>query len=183
MKRFLRRIWAGLSGRKADWKNKERFNPAWKNRIEVMSTFLDSEDKSVVDLGCGPMWLKEFLDPGVAYTGVDYVDRGPGSVVRDLNKGEFSEVDADVYFVSGCLEYIHDPAWLIRMICSHTEKCVLSYCDVGRFPDRKWRESLGWVNHLSKQEVIEMFRSHGFALCAENVSSLENQILVLAKEG
>ncbi len=66
------------------WQQIEYFNPDWKGRIGKMASHI-APGESVVDLGCGQMWLKEFLSASSRYTGVDYTQRGADTIVADFN--------------------------------------------------------------------------------------------------
>ena len=152
----------GLS-RPGSWRNIEYFNKKWKVRIEKMSAFLDP-NCSVVDLGCGRMWLREYLPKSVRYFPVDYEDRGAECIVQDFNQYQYPDVDADTAFVSGCLEYVNDPSWFISEVCKHQVRCVLSYCTTEFFPEGVSRQRKSWVNSLSEAEVVDLFGKHGFEL-------------------
>ena len=42
------------------WQDIEYFDDKWKERIEQMARFIKN-GSTVIDFGCGPMWLKEYL--------------------------------------------------------------------------------------------------------------------------
>ncbi|MBK9568932.1 MAG: hypothetical protein IPO53_02690 [Chitinophagaceae bacterium] len=42
------------------WQDIEYFDDKWKERIEQMARFIKN-GSSVIDLGCGPMWLKRIF--------------------------------------------------------------------------------------------------------------------------
>lgn len=149
--------------KKAEWKDIEYFNEAWKVRIEEMSEYIEEKDK-IIDLGCGEMWLKEYLNNTNQYFPVDYKDRGEGTLVCDFNEYEYPDVKANIAFVSGCLEYINDYHWFVKQISINQTKCILSYCTREEFPDIKDRERRTWVNHLAKDDVIKLFLDNNFNL-------------------
>jgi len=150
---------------KRRWQDIEYFNEDWKLRIKnlhLLSPKLDG--KIIMDLGCGKMWLKELLDSSSVYIPVDYVYRGPKTVVCDFNKGEFPSIRCDISFVSGCLEYIDDPSWFIKEICLKSDICLISYCPVEHYPTSKERIAKAWKNALSIPEVMELFLENNFEL-------------------
>jgi hypothetical protein len=163
------------------WPELERFNPNWRERIAIMAKHISQEDGPVADIGCGPMWLKEYLPAGVGYVGVDYTDRGDGCVVCDLNEEPFPNLDAQTYFVSGCLEYIAKPEPFIATISARAQKCILSYCGREHFPHRLEREKLGWRNHLLNSEVADMFAKHGMTLASSELTPSNNAVLVFTQ--
>jgi len=140
-----------------EWKQFEYFDESWKERVRQMCKYIPISASSVMDLGCGKMWLQEMLDVQIKYIGVDYVKRGKDSIVCDFNKREFPSNSVDVIFVSGCLEYINDPEWFIEKIAQHSPICILSYCTLETFPSLEERRQYCWKNHLTKDELIFLF--------------------------
>ncbi len=49
-----------------EWQDIEFFNEEWKDRIMLMASFIEKES-SVMDLGCGRMWLLDFLPENCTY--------------------------------------------------------------------------------------------------------------------
>lgn len=164
----------------SEWKEIEYFDEKWKKRISQMSKYIKPGD-SVVDYGCGQMWLKDFLDPTCAYYGVDYCDRGDGTIICDFNKMQFPAQGATAAFVSGCIEYVENPGWFISNIVTHHSKCVISYCCTDNFPDMRHRNSLGWKNHLTKAELISLFENNGMHLSANEATETKNEIFFFIK--
>lgn len=145
-----------------NWKDIEHFDQSWKSRISRMAAFVPPKAR-VLDLGCGEMWLREFLQD-CAYIPVDYKMRGPGTIICDFNQGEFPDLDVDVAFVSGCLEYVEDPAWFIGKVAAHAKMCVISYCSTEHFVDPEERAALGWKNSLDSSKLISLFASSNMRL-------------------
>ena len=115
-----------------EWKKIEYFDESWKKRIFQMSKYITPSD-SIVDYGCGKMWLKEYLQTSNIYSGVDYQKRDEETIVCDFNKKEFPNKNSTVAFVSGCLEYVEDPKWFLNNIASYHNKCIISYCCMDNF--------------------------------------------------
>lgn len=161
------------------WQEIEYFDALWRSRIKLMSSYIP-DGASVIDLGCGKMWLKEFIKNSVYYP-VDYVWRGEGTIICDLNKDKFPDIKSDISFVSGCLEYIEDYKSFICNISNNSKKCILSYCTTDLIPDIKERKSLAWVNHLSRQEILDIFTEKSMQLVEENMFQLLNSIFVFSK--
>ncbi|WP_166426982.1 class I SAM-dependent methyltransferase [Flavobacterium psychrotolerans] len=162
------------------WKNIENFDPNWKERIKDMSRYIDS-GSVIVDLGCGEMWLKEFITEKESYIPVDYMSRGGDTIVCDFNNYEYPKTNSDTAFVSGCLEYIEDFKWFVEKISQSNTKCILSYCTTEYFPNMESRKQLAWKNNLSKFEVISLFESNQLFLVDENLTKTNNQIFVFKK--
>jgi ubiquinone/menaquinone biosynthesis C-methylase UbiE len=171
------RLW--LTAIQKSWISLEHFDPTWARRIEAMAKHVPT-GSTVMDLGCGPMWLKE-TRPDLVYTGVDYKFRGVGCVVADFNKREFPTTSSDVIFISGCLEYIEDPEWFIAQATRMSKRCVVSYCALDLNPDLVARRRMGWVNDLSKAQIEQLFRERRFSLTALNEYS-NNLIFVFDRQ-
>lgn len=136
------------------------------------------EVSSVVDLGCGQMWLREYLPAGVSYTCCDYVDRG-GDLIADFNKGQFLEVSTDVAFVSGCLEYVDDQRWFLGRVAAHSPRLVISYCSTDRVANLDVRRNHGWRNHLSSDQLRLAFLECGFDVWKAGAVVGDNEIYLV----
>ncbi|MBU1213244.1 MAG: class I SAM-dependent methyltransferase [Alphaproteobacteria bacterium] len=156
------------------------FDDEWKAQIGQMSNFI-RHGASVLDLGCGPMWLKD-IRPDLQYTGVDSCRRSDNSLVADFNKGEFPVTKSSYAFLSGVLEYVQDVPGFVERICTTSEACILSYCLRGTHPDISARRQWGWVNDLTMNEIENLFSAHSFLLVAEDMTASRNKILVFARD-
>lgn len=163
---------------KKNWQDIEYFNPDWKGRIENMSKFV-TKGSTLVDLGCGKMWLKEFVTKEEVYIPVDYIKRSNDTIVCDFNKHQYPKVNADTAFISGCLEYILDYKWFVAKLGANHKKCILSYCLIENFPDKSQRIKKTWVNHLNETQICNLFKKNGFKLV--NKVSSSNTIFVFEK--
>lgn len=179
-KRVIHLVGLPLHGVKKEWKDIEYFDDSWVNRIRMMANFLPNK-VSVMDLGCGKMWLKD-IHPITEYIPVDYCDRGPGTQLCDFNKKEFPGKVADYSFVSGCLEYVVDPKWFISEIARASGACIISYCTTDNNADIKARRQYCWVNDLSRADVIAMFQEVNMSLKHETSYLSSSSIFVFSKE-
>ncbi len=164
---------------KRSWKHIEYFDPSWLKRVEKMAAYIAS-GASVLDLGCGKMWLRQYLKDN-AYYPVDYTDRGQGTIVCDFNKKQFPAQHADVGFVSGTLEYVADAEWFISSIAKNCSQCVISYCPREDYPDLDFRRKQAWVNDYSRDDIIAMFYEAGFRLESESLAIPRNRIFNFLK--
>lgn len=69
--------------------DQERDYSIWNNRTGIALEMLDSDCKSILDLGAGGMCALNFISPEIAYYPVDFFKRYPETIVCDLNKGNF----------------------------------------------------------------------------------------------
>lgn len=183
---MLRRIWNKIKSKRPQvekevkWKEIEYFDEVWKNRIEMMAKYI-KPDFSVLDLGCGKMWLKNFLAPTNTYFGSDYLSRSEDTIVCDFNKYEFPDKNVDCIFISGCMEYVNDVNWFVQSVESHSNYVVLSYCLMEHFPNLEVRKQNAWVNHLTNSDVIELFKKNNFELLEETITKTNNSIFFFKK--
>lgn len=170
-----------LRRKNTEWRDIEYFDDSWINRTRMMANFLP-DNVSVMDLGCGKMWLRD-IHPISEYIPVDYCDRGPGTQLCDFNKKEFPNKTVDYSFVSGCLEYVEDPKWFVSEIARTSKACVISYCTTDNIADIKTRRQFCWDNDLSRAGIIELFRGVHMYLKTEALYLTSNNIFVFSKEG
>lgn len=178
----LRKVRRGaelLTGSERSWQQLEYFSESWKGRIEEMARFI-SPGETVVDLGCGKMWLRPLLKNN-PYRGVDYKQRDASTTVADFNKHEYPDIHSDVAFVSGTLEYVEDYHWFVRQVCSHSKKCIVSYCTTEHYPDLKVRQQKAWKNHLSRSALLQAFLDSGMRLEAESTAVAQNPVFVFSR--
>jgi hypothetical protein len=133
----------------------------------------------VIEFGAGRRQLERYLDPSCTYVPSDLVDRGPGTIVCDLNQRplpDLASVHPDVAVFGGVLEYIADTKSLIAWLAPVVTRCVASYAYVDpnaglservlRYVER-WRN--GYMSHHTEQELIDLFGGQGF-VCTERRS-------------
>lgn len=141
------------------WKYIEYFGD-WEERSEVMSHYIKPECKSLLDLGCGEMHIRKFLNSGIKYYGCDYKKRDEETIICDLSKGEFPVVCVDVIFIAGVLEYLTNWHDVLKKCSTHCTQLIMSYCTVEAVACR----DTYWVNSISYYEIVEEMQKNGFQL-------------------
>ena len=150
------------------WQDVEYFDTLWKYRIEIMSNYIDENDKVICDFGCGKGWLQEFISDKLLYYGVDYKARNNDTIVCDLNNYEMPDDSkiSDVIFCSGIIEYIEDVDWFIKKITKHSNKVIFSYVSLENISAIDARKRLTWQNHYNISSLIRLFLENNFYLSA-----------------
>lgn len=161
------------------WRDVEQFDEGWRVRLSAIARWVPA-GTSVLDLGCGKQWLREAL-PSCRYLPVDYVARSPDTIVCDFNRGDFPAEVADVAVVSGCLEYLEDPAWFVERISRVAGRCVISYNSIEQFPDVAFRRRMAWVNDLDCAALVALFERFGMHRIASEFVAGEHQIHVFER--
>jgi hypothetical protein len=154
----------------ARWGDVENLDRAWDERTRLIAGLIP-KDSRVLEFGAGRRLLERYLDPTCVYIASDLVDRGPGTMVCDLNARplpDLSGLRPDVAVFGGVLEYIARlesiPPWLAR----HVSTCVASYeCAAvtgraRRLRERWVRAGIGWVNAYTEDELLALFAASGF---------------------
>lgn len=142
------------------WKYIEHFDD-WEDRSFAMSHYIKPECKSLLDLGCGEMHIRKFLNGGIKYYGCDYKKRDEETIICDLAKGEFPSICVDVIFIAGVLEYLTNWRDVLKKCSQHSTQLIMSYYTVEAAP--RDRDPY-WVNSLGYQEIVDEMLINGFEL-------------------
>lgn len=140
------------------WSDSGSLKSSWDSRTAQIALLVPPHS-NVIEFGAGRMVLKGFLPTGCIYVPSDLVDRGPGTIICDLNGDMLPSFGSyDVAVFSGVLEYIND---LPRLISHLSVKTVISsYAVYEVHPNN--RRTQGWVNDFTTEEFIEVFERCGF---------------------
>jgi hypothetical protein len=127
----------------------------------------------VIEFGAGNRVLERHLDRSCTYTPSDIVDRGPGTIVCDLNQRPLPALGIgsyDVAVLMGVLEYMRDLPSVLDWLTELVPTCVLSYACArgGRYsPTRALgaagRLKAGWLNSYRGEQIRSLFDERGFA--------------------
>lgn len=160
----------------ARWSNAANLDPAWDGRARLAADFIPA-GAIVLDLGCGRMALEGYLPPGCGYTPCDIVRRDERTLVCDFNEQPIPRPPGATHITTlGVLEYIHDWQDFLRQLRAFELPVVLSYCPTD-FTSHLDRKALGWINHLSLQELCAGFAEAGFHL-QSSLRPDSNQVLL-----
>jgi hypothetical protein len=154
------------------WCSSQGLQEWWDERTRLIAGLAPAGSK-VIEFGAGRRQLERVLPAGCCYIPSDLVDRGPGTVVCDLNARPLPDLAAvapQVAVFGGVLEYLHDvPAIVQWLSASGIQTCIASF---DPFPARlgivgRWREwtrrcSNGYMCNLTEQEFLSAFEAAGF---------------------
>ena len=139
------------------WKDNYEYLDFYKERYKYIVSLLKLDKvKSLMDLGSGPEFLREFLSEKIDYFPVDYLAKTPNTIIRDFNKGEFLNKRVDVIIMAGLLGYIYDLDKFIEISAQNTDCIIASYM----FPDL-YPSELGktiHVNCLNQKQLFKIFK-------------------------
>jgi len=158
------------------WSDPGQLEVAWDARARFAAEFI-SEGTRVLDLGCGRMSLEGFLPWGCSYQPCDLVARDIRTILCDFNHGNYPDEaahKADLVSMLGVLEYIFEPSSFFAHLHRWQRPLLLSYCATEGISATEKRRSLGWVNDLSLEQLLNLFNDSGFAIeRAERIDNLQ----------
>lgn len=162
------------------WKDNFEYQEFYKERYKYIVSLLKLDKvKSLMDLGSGPEFLREFLSEKIDYFPVDYLAKTPNTIIRDFNKGEFLNKRVDVIIMAGLLGYIYDLDKFIEISAQNTDCIIASYM----FPDL-YPSELGktiHVNCLNQKQLFKIFKKYGFKITMKPVFNKNFTIFVATK--
>ncbi len=168
---------------RARWTDRDSYLPFWDARGAAVAPLLKNRDW-VCDLGCGAQALRKQLAPGTRYLPADIHAWTEDTETCELNEGRLprrSLLRCDVAVMLGVLEYIVDPASLLRHLHGYAEHLLLTYCT-----PELWtvdRAGFGWVNALSEADLRTLLADAGYAVAATSVFDDRQLILQAVNTG
>ncbi len=155
------------------WAPIHSLHPSWDNRTKILASYIPT-NSNIIEFGAGRLVLKKYLPQNCNYTPSDLTDRGPGTIVLDLNAKQLPEFEHYDYAVfSGVLEYVNNVPKLIKHLSNYVEAFAFSYASKDKFP--KDRGYHGWVNQFSEAELIAILNGNNYQL--EKRGEWKNQTL------
>jgi Methyltransferase domain len=158
------------------WSDRSSLEACWQPRTRTAAALVPNCSR-VIEFGAGNGTLERYLDPSCTYVASDIVDRGPGTIICDLNRRPLPDFGAGVYDVAvfmGVLEYLRDVPSVLDWLGKHVPVCVLSYvfAEANRYSPRGILETVGrlragWMNNYREDELRSLFRERGFVLLRE----------------
>ena len=113
-------------------------NPERANVIGSHINWLASklESPSLLDIGCGSMPLKDFLEPHITYFPADIHKRSPDCYVIDINKDKYPSGTYDFICAIGVIEYFKFPEKFFSKISSMCSYFICTYSIKENFPNK-----------------------------------------------
>ena len=108
------------------WADPDSLYASWEPRNKQVAALVPKNSR-VIEFGAGKRVLERYLDPSCTYVPSDVVDRGPGTILCDLNQRPLPALGSDVYDVavlSGVLEYVRDVPSMLDWLTKQVAVCV-----------------------------------------------------------
>lgn len=174
MPRVLRNVvmcWGGRADYKR-WTSPDGLEKWWDERTNLLAALIPAGSR-VLEFGAGRRRLEERLPAGCTYIPSDLVERGPGTVVLDLNRRPLPDLlhlRPEVAIFGGVLEYVRDARGIAQWLAS--SGVTMSIASFDAFPQRlgwmrryaelKRRVHHGYMNHLTEEQLLNGFEAAGF---------------------
>jgi len=158
------------------WASPQGLEAWWDQRTELLAGLIPAGSR-VIEFGAGRRTLERLLPAGCTYIPSDLVDRGPGTIVCDLNHRPLPNLgpySPEVAVFGGVLEYIRDVAGVARWLSEqNVRQCVASFdpapCEGGllaRLRELLRRRYFGYMNNLTAEQFERAFGAAGFEVVA-----------------
>lgn len=155
------------------WSSPQGLEAWWDERTRLLAGCVPA-GTTVIEFGAGRRQLERFLPPGCTYIPSDLVERGPGTLVCDLNHRplpSLSTLAPQAAVFGGVLEYIRDvpaiTAWLaeagIRTCAVSFDAVPAGQGRIARYRELTRRAYFGYMNELTEQELVRSFAAAGYA--------------------
>lgn len=161
---------------KSRWENENNLLTSWDERTRIIASRIPNNVR-VLEFGAGRLYLKSLLNETINYTSSDIVPRETSTIVCDLNKSPYPDLDFYDYIIfSGVLEYIYNIQKLVKYLSRYCNVIIASYAVNDLNKDIK-RIDHGWVNDYSTSDIKEIFKNCNF-YCTEQII-WESQIIFI----
>lgn len=171
------------------WTDSRNLEAWWDSRTEILARLIPRGAR-VIEFGAGRRQLEKMLGNSCLYFPADLVDRGPGTIVFDLNTRplpDLSYLNADVAVFGGTLEYLSDLESVVEWLAQQVRYCVASYAytdneNVLGIRERLARCHHGYMNNYTEEELEQMFRRCGFICKAKEAWASQRIFLFVNQE-
>lgn len=139
------------------------------NRLRVVSRLIDfDKTDTVLDICAANGRIKAFLPEHIRYIPTDYIRYSDETVLFDLTKDEFPEIDGNpertCVLLIAALVHAPDWRWLLRKIAEHCSCFICSHHDFVR-PNREYRRTqFKNSNAIFNHQIILEMQKLGFAM-------------------
>lgn len=143
------------------WQEPSNLRPEWDERTAKIAGLIPP-GSSVIEFGAARLVLPLYLPADCSYQPVDLAKRSEDTLVFDLN-GPLPELPRRYNFAvfSGVLEYVRNPAAILRWLDGAAEHVVFSYAVTDNLSDPITRRRSGWINSYSDASVRRIIHSAG----------------------
>ena len=164
------------------WENsrEEEFDYGQNNDIiEHMANWIEDDDMSVADIGCGNQHLRMLLRPQCDYVPMDYVSRSDDTIICDLNSETLPLLQIDVAFASGVIQYVNNIEKFLAWLCHCSAKKII--IRTKHMYDKATDKFMGYVSTPSIEDIESIIHNHGFLTTKKEIFNNNIAALCFAK--
>jgi hypothetical protein len=172
--RIVRNLLMGRAG-KADykrWGSEQGLEQWWDERTKQIARLIP-ENTRLIEFGAGRRTMEKLIPLSSSYVPSDLVDRGPGTLVCDLNVRplpDLKTIAPQLAVFGGVLEYIHDVDAIIRWLDESGIKTIVMSFDpvpekcrlMARRRESLRRSYFGYMNMLTEHDLVAAFERAGY---------------------
>lgn len=150
---------------KAHWRKADSYRPDWDDRAKLAAKWI-APGTSVLDLGSGGrLALGRYLASDCRYQPADLRAWTLEVIPIDLDRGDFPDGPYDAVAMLGLLEYLQDPAVVLRRACEGGSAALItSFCHPQPDADWAFRHKRGWINAFDESEFEAMLNEAGWSI-------------------
>jgi hypothetical protein len=149
------------------WTSADGLEEWWNARTAVIANLVPAGSR-VIEFGAGRRYLERVLPSGCSYTPSDLVDRGPDTMVCDLNQRPLPDLRDRAFTVAvfgGVLEYLRDVTSLVAWLEAIGIRSVVASFDpvpghlglAGRVKEQRRRLYFGYMCNWTEEELRRCF--------------------------
>ncbi|MDZ4736111.1 MAG: hypothetical protein SGJ07_07150, partial [Rhodospirillaceae bacterium] len=146
-----------------NWPGPNQLEPVFgRRRARVLVSRNIGKKAHVLDLGSGSTALRRLLPNDLPVILSDNAQRSPEFIVSDIYRGNLPPAEnATTVTAIGVLEYVDDVVRFLKQLRAYNLPILLTYYPTDDNADID-RDSFGWRNALSRNELMRAFLAAGF---------------------
>ena len=160
--------------KKKNWKNVTNFPGEWSGRTKLAADLIE-ESWNVIEFGAGAAHLGKYLKATQRYQPTDLIARNQNFQIIDLNDPLNLGAKFEVGIAMGVFEYVQDIDFTLNELSGKLPNLIATYCS-SRYSILRFkflRKYVGWINHFTEKEIIEIIRKVGYKV--EYISVIETR--------
>lgn len=139
------------------------------NRLRVAARLIDfTKTNTIVDIGAANERIRAFLPENISYIPVDYIRYSEETVLCDLTKNEFPNIEGDprrtCMLLVAAITYATDWKWLLKRIAENCNTFICAHNDFVRMSREYRRTSYGSNNAIFNHQIILEMQNLGFIM-------------------
>ncbi|MEX2202250.1 MAG: sulfotransferase [Dongiaceae bacterium] len=146
-----------------NWRGPTQLEPVFgRRRARILVSRNIGKHAKILDLGSGSTALRRLLPNELPIVLSDNAARSPEFIVSDIYRGNLPPAEnATLVTAIGVLEYVDDVRRFLKQLRAYNLPILLTYYPTDDNEDID-RDSYGWRNALSRNELMRAFLAAGF---------------------